>query len=173
MRRRRATLALGLAALLIALLDGLLCARASFGRTGSWSFPIDDAYIYANYTRALLAGHPFQYNPGEVSGGVTGAGWMLLLATAEPLTHALGDLPAGLAPAAVRAADPATALVAGRLYLAAYAWGALLLAGAAVACAWLAPHLYRGRPCALVWALLAGAALLADQNVIWGAYSGL
>jgi hypothetical protein len=172
-RVRRAIVALAAAALLIALLDGLICARAGFGRTGSWSFPIDDAYIYANYTRALLDGRPFQYNPGEVSGGVTGAGWMLLLATAEPLTHALGDLPAGLAPTAVRAADPATALVAGRLYLAAYAWGALLLAGAAAACAWLAHQLYRGRPGATAWAPLAGAALLADHNAIWGAYSGL
>ncbi|HMA33603.1 MAG TPA: hypothetical protein VKY74_03905, partial [Chloroflexia bacterium] len=163
------------AALGLALLDGLLCARASLGRTDSWSFPIDDAYIYGNYVRAAAAGQLFEYNPGERSGGATGAGWMLLLGGVYPLTGSLGSVPARLAPATIRAADPAAALAAGRLYLAAYSLGALLLAGAALACGWLAGECYRPRPAAAAagGALLAGATLLADQNAIWGAYSGL
>ena len=162
-------------ALLIALLDGLLCARAGLGRTGSWSFPIDDAYIYANYVRGAESSGLFQYNPGERSGGVTGAGWMLLLLAAHPLTGLLGDAPAGLAPTAAQAALPATALAAGRLYLAAYGWGALLLAGAALACGWLAWEVAQALPPRAAWtaAILAGGALLADQNAVWGAYSGL
>jgi hypothetical protein len=173
--RRGRIAAVAAAALLIALLDGLLCARAGLGRTGSWSFPIDDAYIYANYVRGAETSGLFQYNPGEQSGGVTGAGWMLLLLVAHPLTGLLGDAPAGLAPAAAQAAMPATALAAGRLYLAAYGWGALLLAGAALACGWLAWEIARALPPPAAWtaALLAGGALLADQNVVWGAYSGL
>src|SRR5947207_12451548 len=103
---RRRLLVLAASALLLALLDGLLCARASLGRTGSWSFPIDDAYIYSNYVRAGEAGQPFAYNyataPDERSGGVTSAGWLLLLWAAHPLTALLGPAPAGLAPATVR-----------------------------------------------------------------------
>ncbi len=172
---RSRIVALAATALLIALLDGLLCARAGLGRTGSWSFPIDDAYIYANYVRGAESSGLFEYNPGERSGGVTGAGWMLLLLIAHPLTGLLGNAPAGLAPAAAQAALPATALAAGRLYLAAYGWGALLLAGAALACGWLAWEIAQALPPHASWlaAILAGAALLADQNTVWGAYSGL
>nr|MDQ2807928.1 hypothetical protein [Chloroflexota bacterium] len=133
-------------ALLLAALDGLLCARAAEGRTGSWSFPIDDAYIYANYVRALEAGQPFQYNPGEASGGVTGPAWMFLLAAVHPLTALLGPAPAALAPRSVQAADPALALTAGRLYLSAYLLGALGLAAAAAAVAWLAWECLRALP---------------------------
>jgi len=161
--------------LLLALLDGVLCARAGLGRTGSWSFPIDDAYIYSNYVLAAEAGHPFEYNPGERSGGVTGVGWMLLLWAAHPLTGVLGDAPATLAPAGVRAVDLHLAVEAGRLYMTAYALGGLLLAGAALAVAALARECYRGLPRrgALLTAVAVGFALLADQNVVWAAYSGL
>jgi len=163
------------AALLLAALDGLLCARAAAGRSGSWSFPIDDAYIYANYVRALQAGQPFQYNPGETSGGVTGPAWMFLLAAVQPLTALLGSMPATLAPRSVQAADPALALTAGRIYAGAYLLGTLGLAAAAAAVAWLAWECLRrlpGRAPALA-AILAAAALLTDHHIIWAAYSGL
>ncbi len=163
------------AAVLLAVLDALLCARAALGRTGSWSFPIDDAYIYANYARALAAGQPFQYNPGEISGGVTGPAWMILTAAVQPLTALLGPAPAALAPAAVQAGDPTLALTAGRLYATAYLLGVLGLAAAACAVAWLAWECLRVQPGPVpaVVALLAGAFLLTDHNIIWAAYSGL
>ncbi len=176
---RRATGLLLSAALLLALLDGLICARAALGRTGSWAFPIDDAYIYTNYARALVAGHPFAYNypttPDELSGGVTGMGWMLLVAGAYPLTAVAGAAPAGLAPQVVQAQDPALALEAGRWYLAAYGLGALLLAAAAVVAAWLAALLYAGggAPGSRIVAVAAGVALLADPPILFASYSGL
>ncbi|HUS13825.1 MAG TPA: hypothetical protein VM536_02300, partial [Chloroflexia bacterium] len=177
MSRRRIAVTLAVSALLPALLDGLVCARAALGRTQSWSFPIDDAYIYANYARAAGAGQWFQYNPGEPSGGVTGLGWLLLLWAAHPLTALLGPVSAAFAPASVRDTDPALALEGGRLFLTAYGLGGLLLGGAALATGWLAYECLRDRGAHPllpgVAAVLSGAALLADRQVIWGAYSGL
>src|SRR5262249_38828837 len=72
--------------LTLALGAGVICARAALGRTGSWSFPIDDAYIYGNYVLNAAQGRLLQYNPGEPSGGVTGPGWFLLLWAAYALT---------------------------------------------------------------------------------------
>lgn len=152
---------------------GLICARAALGRTGSWSFPIDDAYIYSNYARAATQGQWLQYNPGEPSGGVTGAGWFLLLAAIDPLTAPLADLARGLAPQIVQTGDPALAAVAGRLTLTAYALGGLLLALAAWGTARLAGECYRPwRGGAWIGGAV-GLALLLDRTAIWGTFSGL
>ena len=152
---------------------GLICARAALGRTGSWSFPIDDAYIYSNYALAATRGQWLQYNPGEPSGGVTGPGWLLLLAAAYPLTAPFGGLAGTLAPQMVQAGDPALAAVAGRLFLAAYGLGAGLLALAAWGTARLAAECYRPRRGVAWVAGAVGLALLLDRTAIWGAFSGL
>ena len=60
-------------------------------RTGSWSFPLDDAYIYSNYALNAAHGYFLQYNPGEPSGGVTSTGWFLLLWALYSLTAPLGQ----------------------------------------------------------------------------------
>src|SRR4051794_28870929 len=99
----------------LALADGLICGRAALGRTASWSFPIDDAYIYSNYVLSAGQGHLLQYNPGEPSGGVTSPGWFVLLWAGLPLTAPAGAGLTGLAPQVVRAADPALGALAGRL----------------------------------------------------------
>jgi hypothetical protein len=152
---------------------GLICARAALGRTGSWSFPIDDAYIYSNYARAAAQGQWLQYNPGEPSGGVTGPAWFLLLTLLYPLTAPVGDLARALAPQIVQTGDPALAAGAGRLFLAAYALGGVLLALAAWGTARLARDCYRPLPGGAWLAGAAGLALLLDRTAIWGAFSGL
>jgi hypothetical protein len=152
---------------------GLICARAALGRTGSWSFPIDDAYIYSNYALAATQGQWLQYNPGEPSGGVTGPGWLLLLATAYPLTAPFADPARGLAPQLVQTGDPALAAVAGRLFLAAYALGVGLLTLAAWGTARLAAECYRPLRRGPWVAGAVGLALLLDRTAIWGTFSGL
>lgn len=152
---------------------GVICARAALGRTGSWSFPIDDAYIYSNYARAATAGHWLQYNPGEPSGGVTGPAWLLLLTAVLPLTAPVADLARNLAPQIVQTADPALAATAGRLFLAAYVLGAGLFALAAWGTARLAAECYRPLRGGAWVAGAVGLALLLDRTAIWGAFSGL
>src|SRR5438094_5107100 len=87
-----------LALVVLAGAEGLICGRAALGRTGSWSFPLDDAYIYSNYALNAAHGYFLQYNPGEPSGGVTSAGWFLLLWALYSLTAPLGQAASGLAP---------------------------------------------------------------------------
>jgi hypothetical protein len=171
-RRARAGL-FGLLLLGLAGAAGLICARAALGRTGSWSFPIDDAYIYSNYARAAAQGQWLQYNPGEPSGGVTGPAWFLLLTLLYPLSAPFGDLARALAPQIVQTGDPALAAVAGRLLLVAYALGGVLLALAAAGTARLARECYRPLPAAAWGAGAVGLALLLDRTAIWGAFSGL
>jgi hypothetical protein len=165
--------AFGALLLALALGAGVVCARAALGRTGSWSFPIDDAYIYGNYVLSAGEGRLLQYNPGEHSGGVTGPGWFVLLWGGYRLTAPLAGEAAAWAPAAVQTGDPALAAVAGRLYLAAYLLGGGLLALAAAGTARLAEACYRPLAGAAPVAGLAGLALLLDRPAIWGAFSGL
>jgi hypothetical protein len=163
----------GIGLLALAGAAGLICARAALGRTGSWSFPIDDAYIYSNYALAATHGQWLQYNPGEPSGGVTGAAWLLLLTALTPLTAPLSDLARGLAPQIVQTGDPALAATAGRLFLTAYLWGGVLFALAAWGTARLAAECYRPLRGGAWVAGAAGLALLLDRTAIWGTFSGL
>ena len=170
--RARAGL-VGLLLLGLAGAAGLICARAALGRTASWSFPIDDAYIYSNYVLAATQGQWLQYNPGEPSGGVTGPAWLLLLAAIYPLTAPLADLARTLAPQLVQTGDPALAATAGRLLLSAYTLGGVLFALAAWGTARLAAECYRPLRGGAWVAGAAGLALLLDRTAIWGAFSGL
>ena len=47
---------------------------------GGISLPLDDSFIYLQYSRAIAEGHPFVYTPGnEPTTGATSLGWPLLL----------------------------------------------------------------------------------------------
>ncbi|HET9252716.1 MAG TPA: hypothetical protein VFP58_11440 [Candidatus Eisenbacteria bacterium] len=47
---------------------------------GGISLPLDDSFIYLQYSRAIADGHPFVYTPGnEPTTGATSLGWPLLL----------------------------------------------------------------------------------------------
>jgi hypothetical protein len=150
---------------------------ASARHTGSLAFPIDDAYIYSNYVLSASQGHLFTYDPGELSGGITGLGWYVILLPTYWLLAPFHALLGGLAPAAVRQQDMELADQAGHLYLAAYLAGVICLAITAVGVYRLAllslplsPHKPLARN-ALCWLL--GAAAAADLGLVWGAMSGL
>lgn len=47
---------------------------------GGISLPLDDSFIYLQYSRAIAEGHPFVYTPGNApTTGATSLGWPLLL----------------------------------------------------------------------------------------------
>jgi hypothetical protein len=149
---------------------------ASARHTGSLAFPIDDAYIYSNYVLSASQGHPFTYNAGEVSGGITGLAWYIMLLLAYWLLAPFHTLLGGLAPDTV-GQNAQLAQQAGHLYLAAYLAGAVCLALTAVGVYWLASLALppaHSKPLArnaLCWLL--GAAAAADLGLVWGAMSGL
>lgn len=156
---------------------GLLCVGAvglaSLRHTGSLAFPIDDGYIYSNYVLAASQGHPFTYNIGETSGGITGLGWyvacLLFYVLLAPFHGLLGGL--------VHSIDPGTSAQAGHLYISAYIPGALCLIATGLGTRRLAGLVLRQRDGrarlrdALCWLL--GAVTVADLGLVWGAMSGL
>jgi hypothetical protein len=149
---------------------------AALRHTGSLAFPIDDAYIYANYAANAAGGEFFTYDPGERSGGITGLGWYALTTLAYIILTPFHALLGWAAPPSV-AGDPALASQAGHMYLAAYIPGALLLVATALGVRRLAqlalppvPRADRARD-ALCWML--GAVAGADLGLVWGAMSGL
>jgi hypothetical protein len=161
----------------VALLCALAVAAASLRHTGSLAFPIDDGYIYSNYALALAGGHPFTYNAGETSGGITGLGWYGLTTLAYWLLAPFHGLLGGLAPAEVRSANSDLAATAGHLYIAAYLPGVLCLIATAVGVYRLAllalPSLTKSAGMRSAFAWLLGAVAAADLGLVWGAMSGL
>src|SRR6266487_2011631 len=164
---------------LLAVLAVLACtavAAASLRHTGSLAFPIDDAYIYSNYVLEAAQGHPFTYNPGETSGGITGVGWYLVCTVFYLILSPMHGILAGFGPPVVQS-DSALSSQAGHLYLAAYLPGVLCLAATAIGTYKLATLvLYNEGPRnrarnALCWVM--GATAAADLGLVWGAMSGL
>lgn len=158
----------------------LACALAvlfaSWRHTGSLAFPIDDGYIYSNYVLAGAQGQPFTYNPGELSGGITGIGWYLLCILSYWLLAPLHSLLGVLAPIEVQAVGGGLAEQAGHLYLSAYLPGVLFLALTALGVYRLAglalPPMSDGRMREGL-CLLLGMVAAADLGLVWGALSGL
>lgn len=165
------------ALILLALACALAVLAASWRHTGSLAFPIDDGYIYSNYALSGAQGHPFTYNSGETSGGITGLGWYLLCIVSYWLLAPLHGLLGGLAPAEVQAAGSGLAHEAGHLYLAAYLPGVICLAFTAVGVYRLAqlalPLTVRNNRVRESFCLLLGAIAAADLGLVWGALSGL
>ncbi len=149
-------------------------ALASLRHTGSLAFPIDDGYIYSNYVLAAAQGHPFTYNLGQVSGGVTGLGWYILCTLSYWLLAPFHSLLGGLAPAPIPHGTE-LARQAGRLYLSAYLPGAISLVATSLGTRRLAllslPGPGGSFRSAVCW--LAGAVAAADLGLVWGAMSGL
>src|SRR5436190_20309513 len=85
-----------------AVLCALAVCAASLRHTGSLAFPIDDGYIYSNYVLTASAGHPFTYNPGQTSGGITSIGWYVLCTISYLLISPFHALLAGLGPPIAR-----------------------------------------------------------------------
>src|SRR5438309_1550167 len=94
-------------------------AWASLRHTSSLAFPIDDGYIYSNYVLQAAQGHPFTYNPGETSGGITSIGWYVLCTISYLLISPFHSLLAGLGPPVARS-NPELSAQAAHLYLSAY-----------------------------------------------------
>lgn len=161
----------------LAVVCALAVCFASLRHTGSLSFPIDDGYIYSNYVLSGAQGHPFQYNPGETSGGITSLGWFLLCIVAYWLVIPFHAILGGLAPAEVQAASADLAQQAGHLYLAAYIPGLLCLIATALGVYRLAdlvlPASERSRRVREATRFVLGAIAAADLGLLWGALSGL
>jgi hypothetical protein len=154
----------------------LAFGAASLRHSSSLAFPLDDGYIYSNYVLARVVGRPFEYNAGEVSGGITGMGWYAICVLFYRLLLPVQGLLGGLAPAVVRD-DVGLAQQAGHLYLAAYVPGVIFLAVTALG-VWRLAHLTlprSGRHARLRtgFAWLLGAIAAADAGMVWGAMSGL
>ena len=160
----------------VPVLCSLAIAFASLRHSGSLAFPIDDGYIYSNYVLAASQGHPFAYNLGEQSGGITGLAWYLLSTFFYVLLSPIHAWMAGLAPPLVQS-NAALSAQAGHLYLAAYFPGVLCLVATALGVRRLAqltlPVSERNPQArsALCWLL--GAVAGADLGLTWGAMSGL
>lgn len=165
---------------------GALCVAAvglaSLRHTGSLAFPIDDGYIYSNYVLAAAQGHPFTYNIGETSGGITGLGWYLLSLFFYALLAPFHSLLGWLAPASARGASSIQEQLgipaqAGHLYLSAYLPGLLSLIATGIGVRRLAglilPHVEGKSEAREAVCWLLGAVAVADVGLVWGAMSGL
>lgn len=101
------------------------------------TLPLDDAYIYLQYARTAVAGHPGAYAAGEpASSGATSPLWMALLTLAAAVVRLVGGDP-------VRSLPTAAVVFNGLAYGLALV-GAYRLSrrhGAGIAGAWLAPAL--------------------------------
>lgn len=158
---------------LATLFSALAVALAALRHTGSLAFPIDDAYIYSNYVLAASQGHPFTYNLGETSGGITSLGWYILGTLFYWLLTPLHALLGGLAPPTVQP-NALLAQQAGHLYLAAYLPGVLGLAFTALGVYRLAQlTLPAGGAWREAFCWLLGSVAVADLGLLWGAMSGL
>jgi uncharacterized membrane protein YhaH (DUF805 family) len=151
-------------------------AVASLRHSGSLAFPIDDGYIYSNYVLAASQGHPFTYNLGESSGGITGLAWYILSTLSYILIAPLHAWLGGIAPT-IAQGENALAAQAGHLYLAAYVVGAICLAATALGVRRLAdlvlPTSGRNPRAREAFCWLLGAIAGADLGLVWGAMSGL
>src|SRR6478672_13099737 len=98
-----------------AVLCSLAFLFANLRHTQSLSFPVDDGFIYSNYVLGASTGHPFEYNPGEASGGITGLGWLLVCTLAYWLLAPFHALLGGLAPPEVQSASASLAQQTGHL----------------------------------------------------------
>jgi hypothetical protein len=133
------------------LVPGVLLAIAPFvyfalRRVGGLEFPLDDGYIYLQYSRQLAAGRLFEYFPGAgYSTGCTSFLYPLILAPGFWL---------GLD------GRPMVAYT--------FALSIVLIAG----CAWVASRLGQ-RAAGRMGAVLCPAFLLATGSWMWGALSGL
>lgn len=110
-------------------------------------FPLDDAWIYAQFARTSAAGHFGEFNQGEVVTGITGPLWALLL---TPLHAVAGD----------------------RVYLyvaLVKSLAILLLYLSAISMFRLGEHVFHDRRAGIVSAFF----LLLMPKMIWGALSGM
>ena len=139
-----------------ALIAGLLFLQSAvllsstYVSTGVVGFPIDDGYIYSKYVQELWTGHPFQFNLGELSGGMTSLGWYLALSVVYAPIKLISSDPVGLVWAAFLGGFFCllfATIVAYRL--------SILVTGSAAA----------GK--------LVTVLILMDAVLLWGAFSGL
>jgi hypothetical protein len=150
-------------------------AAAALRHTGSLAFPIDDGYIYSNYVAEAARGHLFTYNAGELSGGITSAGWYALSLLANLVLAPAKALMGGLAPQLLQA-DTRLAEEAGHSYLSAYIPGVLLLAVTALGLYRLLLPLVPGTGGSASrrgFCAAAGAVGACSPGLAWGAMSGL
>jgi arabinofuranosyltransferase len=110
-------------------------------------FPLDDAWIYAQFARTSAAGHFGEFNSGEVVTGITGPLWALLL---TPL-HALAGENVGLYVVLVKVL------------------GILLLYGSAISIFYLGAYLFRDPRAGVAAAFF----LLLMPKIVWGTLSGM
>ena len=161
----------------LAVLCSLAFLFANLRHTQSLSFPVDDGFIYSNYVLGASTGHPFDYNPGEASGGITGLGWLLVCTLAYWLLAPFHALLGGLAPPEVQAASASLAQQTGHLLLAAYIPAIVCFALTVVGVYRLAlltlPPSVRN-PRFRDWIAIATAfAVAGDIILVWGTLSGL
>ena len=115
----------------------------TWSRLGTLGFPLDDAWIHAQFARNIAAGAGFSYNPGEWVSGSTAPAWTTLL---------------GLGTVLLR-----DTVVASKVF------GVALHLLTAVLAARLTEHLVGWRPAAIVAGLVVGWTPL----LTWGAVSGM
>lgn len=126
-----------------ALLPAMWFEWLAWSRLGTIGFPLDDAWIHAQFARNLAQGAGFSYNAGEWVAGSTAPAWTTLLGAG---TFVLRD-----------------AVVAAKVL------GVALHLLTAVLSARLAEHLVGWRPAAILAGLVAGWTPL----LTWGAVSGM
>lgn len=160
-----------------AVLCSLAFLFANLRHTQSLSFPVDDGFIYSNYVLGASTGHPFEYNPGEVSGGITGLGWLLVCTLAYWLLAPFHALLGGLAPPEVQSASADLARQTGHLLLAAYIPAIICFAFTVVGVYRLAlltlPPSTRNPRFRDFLAIVIAFAVAGDITLVWGALSGL
>jgi hypothetical protein len=160
-----------------AVLCSLAFLFANLRHTQSLSFPVDDGFIYSNYVLGASTGHPFEYNPGETSGGITGLGWLLVCTLAYWLLAPFHALLGGLAPPEVQLASLALAQQTGHLLLAAYIPAIICFAFTVVGVYRLAiltlPPSTRNPRFRDFLAIVTALAVAGDITLVWGALSGL
>ncbi|MEP6776278.1 MAG: hypothetical protein ABJA50_11855, partial [Chloroflexota bacterium] len=160
-----------------AVLCSLAFLFANLRHTQSLSFPVDDGFIYSNYVLGASTGHPFEYNPGETSGGITGLGWLLVCTLAYGLLAPFHALLGGLAPPEVQSVSADLAQQTGHLLLAAYIPAVICFAFTVVGVYRLAiltlPPSTRNPRSRAFLAIVIAFAVAGDITLVWGALSGL
>lgn len=161
----------------LAVVCSLAFLFAALRHTQSLSFPVDDGYIYSNYVLGASTGHPFEYNPGETSGGITGLGWLLVCTLVYWLLAPFHALLGGLAPPEVQAVSGDLAQQTGHVLLAAHIPGVVCFAFTVVGVYRLAlltlPPSARNPRFRDFIAVVTAFAVAGDITLVWGTLSGL
>jgi hypothetical protein len=161
----------------LAVACALVFLFAGLRHNQSVSFPVDDGFIYSNYVLGASTGHPFDYNPGEASGGITGLGWLLLCTVMYWLLIPFHALLGGLAPPEVQAVSADLAQQTGHLLLAAYipavACFAFTVMGVYRVALLTLPLSARNPRSRNFMAVIIAFAVAGDITLVWGTLSGL